>query len=206
MAHSFASVSQEAVHLVTERVARGDSVTFNSDEERQVLNLMKEVNIITSHVSGSAASRVTMRNEMRALMIDKGLPSFYITINPADVFNPLVKFLAGADIDIDNLLPEQVPDFWEQSILVAKNPAVAAKFFNIYMNAFISCLLRYDPKQQDLEGGILGVVKAYYGCVEAQGRGTLHCHMLVWIDGGLNPNEIKERVLRVRHGFTNPRG
>ncbi|KAF8064259.1 hypothetical protein FPV67DRAFT_1401280, partial [Lyophyllum atratum] len=63
------------------------------------------------------------------------------------------------------------------------------------MKAFISTVLKYDPKQKDLEGGILGLVKAYYGCVEAQGRGTLHCHMLIWVEGGLNPNEIKKRVL-----------
>ena len=61
-------------------------------------------------------------------MMDKGLPSFYITINPADVYNPLVKLLAGLDIDIDNLLSEDVPKYWEQSVLIAKNPAVAAKF------------------------------------------------------------------------------
>jgi hypothetical protein len=115
-----------------------------------------------------------MHNEIRALMIEKGLPSFYITncyikawqsflltINPADVYNPLVKFLAGADIDIDNLLPEQVPDYWEQSILVAKNPAVAAKFFDIYMRAFISTLLGHDPTTDNLEGGIFGIVNAY---------------------------------------------
>ncbi|KAJ7776559.1 hypothetical protein DFH07DRAFT_691564, partial [Mycena maculata] len=63
------------------------------------------------------------------------------------------------------------------------------------MKAFISALLGYDPDQKNLEGGILGVVKAYYGCVEAQGRGTLHCHMLIWVEGGLNPNEIKQRAL-----------
>ncbi|KAF8204728.1 hypothetical protein BJ912DRAFT_820469, partial [Pholiota molesta] len=68
------------------------------------------------------------------------------------------------------------------------------------MKAFISALLKYDPKQKDLEGGILGVVKAYYGCVEAQGRGTLHCHMMVWLEGGLNPDEIKAKI--IEHGDT----
>ncbi|KAJ6527536.1 hypothetical protein B0H19DRAFT_969685 [Mycena capillaripes] len=63
------------------------------------------------------------------------------------------------------------------------------------MKAFISEILGYDPKQEDLDGGILGVVKAYYGCVEAQGRGTLHYHMLIWLEGGLNPNQIKEKAL-----------
>jgi hypothetical protein len=195
VARSFTSVCPEAVHKVTERVARGDWLSSNSNEECQVLNLMKEVNVITSNVEGSAASRVAMRNELRALMIDKGLPSFYITINPADVYNPLVKFLAGSNMDIDNLLTDDIPNYWEQSVLIAKNPAVAAKFFDTYMKAFISTILAYDPMHQNLEGGILGVVKAYYGCVEAQGRGTLHCHMLIWVEGGLNPNEIKQRVL-----------
>jgi Helitron helicase-like domain at N-terminus len=198
VAQSFASVSAEAVHVVSERVAQGDSKTFHSKEEQQVLNLMKEVNVITSHVPGSAAARVVMRNEIRALMIlEKGLPSFYITINPADVYNPLVKFLAGAEIDIDKLLPEEIPNYWEQSLLIAKNPAVAARFFNIYMRAFITTILAYDKKK--VKNGIFGIVNAYYGCVEAQGRGTLHCHMLVWVEGGLNPNQIKERVLNDGH-------
>ncbi|KAJ6486573.1 hypothetical protein DFH09DRAFT_1339589 [Mycena vulgaris] len=38
---------------------------------------------------------------------------------------------------------------------------------------------------QRREGGIFGVVKAYYGRVEAQGRGSLHCHTMIWIDGAL---------------------
>ena len=195
VAANFASVSPQAVHIVSQRIANGDSITANTDDERKVLNLMRQVKLVSSHVPGSSGSRIAMRNEIRGLMMDKGLPSFYITINPADVFNPLVKFLAGAEIDVDCLLPEHVPDYWEQSILVARNPAVASKFFHLYMQAFIAALLNYDPTQKDLEGGILGVVKAYYGCVEAQGRGTLHCHMMVWLEGGLNPNEIKQRVV-----------
>ena len=123
-------------------------------------------------------------------MIDCGMPSFYITINPADLFNPLVTFLAGSDMNIDEL-----PTYWDQSLLVAQNPAVAAKIFNLYMKAFISAILGYDSNGVNVEGGILGFVKAYYGCVEAQGGGTLHCHMMVWVEGGLNPNEIKRRVL-----------
>ena len=155
---------------------------------------MKQVNAVTSNVPATS-SRVAMRNEIHALMMEKGLPSFFITINPADVYNPLVKFLGGADIDIDNLLPEHVPNYWEQSILIAKNPFIAAKFFNVYMKAFINSILGYNPKEKNLEGGILGVVNAYYGCVEAQGRGTLHCHMIVWLEGALNPNEIKQKIV-----------
>lgn len=102
-------------------------------------------------------------------MITHGFPSFFITINPADVYNPLVKFLAGNDINIDKVLPNDVPKYWDQSVLIAKNPVIVAQFFNIYVKAFIKTILGFDPEQRNLEGGVLGVVKAHYGCVEAQG-------------------------------------
>ena len=123
------------------------------------------------------------------MIINKGLPSFYLTINPADIFNPVVKFLAGSEIDVDHLLPDQVPSYLEQSILVVKNPFVASKFFNLYMKSFVKNLLGHDPCHPDNEG-ILGSVSGYYGCIKAQGRGTLHCHMLVWLKGALNCEQI----------------
>ena len=128
-------------------------------------------------------------------MIDQGLPSFYLTINPSDVHNPLVRFLAGCDISLDTVLPSEYDNF-TQSMLVMRDPYATAKFFNLYMQAFIRALLGYDPKHQCHEGGTLGKVKAYYSCVEAQGRGMLHCHMLIWVKGGLSPDEIKKCVLQ----------
>ncbi len=194
LANDFASISLETVSRVCDRISQGETANINSPEERRVLNLMREVQLITKCVPGSSAARVAMRNEIRGLMLTKGMPSFYLTINPADVYCPVVKFLAGEDIDVDRLLPNQVPDFWDQSILIAQNPVVAARFFNLYMKAFISSLLGYDVGTRRSTMGILGNIKAYYGCVEAQGRGTLHCHMIVWVEGGLDPNEIKERI------------
>jgi len=82
-------------------VAHGDAKSFRNEDEHKVLQLLKEVNVVVSNVAGSSASRIVMCNEIRAMIIDKGLPSFYITINPADVFNPVVKFLVGSEIDVD---------------------------------------------------------------------------------------------------------
>ncbi|KAJ3884809.1 hypothetical protein GG344DRAFT_8243, partial [Lentinula edodes] len=39
--------------------------------------------------------------------------------------------------------------------------------------------------------GVFGEVAVYYGVVEAQGRGSLHIHLLIWLEHGLSPNEIK---------------
>jgi hypothetical protein len=138
VAAQFVIVSPKAIHLVSERIANGDTKTANNAEERRVLKLMQEVNVINAHVEGSAQSKLVMRNQIRGLMIENGFPSFYLNINPADVYNPPVKFLAGDEIDLDKLTLNAVPDYFDQSCLVAKNPVVAAEFFNVYMKAFIS--------------------------------------------------------------------
>ena len=38
--------------------------------------------------------------------------------------------------------------------------------------------------------GLYGDTKAFYGIVEQQGQLTLHLHMLLWIKGCLNPQEM----------------
>ena len=194
-AKEFSMVSSEAVGEVLQRVEKGERVTASTEEERRVFRLMKEVNLVTAKIPGSSASRVSMRNEIRALTITHGMPTFYITVNPADTHNPIVKFLSGADIKIDEMLEDEIPKVWEQSMLISSNPSLGAKFFNLYLKAFLRTVLGYTGSDVNIEGGILGTVKAHYGCVEAQGRGSLHCHMLVWIEGALNPDEIRDKVM-----------
>ncbi|KAF8347116.1 hypothetical protein F5887DRAFT_1060863 [Amanita rubescens] len=69
------------------------------------------------------------------------------------------------------------------------------------MKAFFIAVLGHNfDDQNDITPGILGVTKGYYGVVEAQGRGSLHCHMLLWLEGGLNPSEISARLLKEPDG------
>ncbi|KAF4617233.1 hypothetical protein D9613_005788 [Agrocybe pediades] len=195
IAQTFDNITPEAILSVAERMEAGDFSMPKDPIERKVMALMKEVNLVNQHVSGSSAQKAKMRNEIRSLLVSHGLPSFYITINPADIYNPLVKFLAGSEINLDDLTTESIPQYVPQSILIARNPKIAAQFFNIYMKAFISAVLGVDNDKLANSGGILGRVKSYYGCVEAQGRGTLHCHMVIWLENSLNVNEIRDRVV-----------
>ncbi|KZV95352.1 hypothetical protein EXIGLDRAFT_610679 [Exidia glandulosa HHB12029] len=146
VADDIAATSWDAIQAICDRASKGEHIVPQNDDERRVLRLMRQVKVLTSKVPGSAASKASMRNEIRGLMMTKGMPSWYVTVNPADTFNPIVQFLAGSDIDVDNLLPDQVPQYMPQAMLVAKNPVVAARFFNIYMHAFIKTLLGYAPK------------------------------------------------------------
>ncbi|KAJ7705408.1 hypothetical protein B0H17DRAFT_1126243 [Mycena rosella] len=155
VAAQFRTVSPTVVHTVAVRVSKGDCVTANSPEERRVLTLMKEVNIISGHAPGSAQS------------------NFYLTINPADIYHLLVKFLASSEIDLDHLKPQDISDSYIQGSTIACNPSLTARFFNLYMKVFISTLLVYDPKQENTEGGLIMAVFA----------------------GALNPDEIKACAL-----------
>ncbi|KAI9067032.1 hypothetical protein FKP32DRAFT_1564580, partial [Trametes sanguinea] len=89
-AERFAAVSEEAIARVCARVAETGVVSEQDEEERKVVELMKEVQLVNRNVPGSSASRLAMRNEIRALMASHGMPNFYLTINPADIYNPVV--------------------------------------------------------------------------------------------------------------------
>ena len=193
VARRFNGVTTDEIEAVSERMSKNEFTTAYTEGERITLQLMKEVNNINTRVAGTSASHIAMRNEIRGLMIAHGMPSLFLTINPADVYNPLVQLLAGESIDIDALLPEEIPNYWDQSILIAHNPVLAAEFFNTIMTTFIKCLLAYVG-EGNWQIGTFSVTKAYYGCVEAQGRGTLHCHMLIWLEGGLGPNALRDRL------------
>ncbi|CAF5170636.1 unnamed protein product, partial [Rotaria magnacalcarata] len=45
-----------------------------------------------------------------------------------------------------------------------------------------------------VEKGVLGPIKVYFGTVENQGRGSLHLHVLMWLDHDLIPSQLKESV------------
>ena len=65
------------VNSVLDRVLRKDYSSTLTGGEKVVMDLMKEVNAITSKVSGSPAFRVNMRNEIRGLNHVFGLASFF---------------------------------------------------------------------------------------------------------------------------------
>lgn len=188
------AISPATIAAMVKRAEDGGYIQATTPEEKVVMSLMDKVKKINCTVDGTAASKVAMRNKIRAMMMQLGMPSFYITINPADVYSPILKFMSGEDIDVDNLLAHQVPKYFEQAKLVARNPVLASRFFHITMESFFDGVLNYSSDHDPNQMGLFGLTKGYFGCVEAQGRGTLHCHLFVWLEGGLNPQEIRERV------------
>jgi len=50
-------------------------------------------------IEGSNYYRKTLKKNIMALMIENGMPSLFITINPSDICNPIVSNFAGKEVD-----------------------------------------------------------------------------------------------------------
>ncbi|KAG1764967.1 hypothetical protein EV702DRAFT_981831 [Suillus placidus] len=107
------------------------------------------------------------------------------------------KVFAGQDIDLDASDATAGPESSQRSIIIANDPYAAAKFFHFIVRTILEELLgvRVDERRHiTRQDGIFGTVEAYVGTVEAQGRGTLYLHMIVWLRGGPTACEMKEKL------------
>ena len=134
---------------------------------------------------GSAYSRTALRTRIHALIYNQGLPSIFLTINPADIHSPIALYFAGVQINLDKIQSEQLMDAYKRAEIVASHPVATAKFFHVLITNILDTMIM---------GGVLGPVKAYFGTVESQGRGSLHLHLLIWLAHDMKPADLKEKI------------
>lgn len=151
------------------------------------------LSVIRAKVMGTDESRIRIRALIWGMCMMKGPPSIWMTINPADTQDPIAQVLSGQDIDLDHFVKL---DHRPSDVAIASDPYASASFFHLMVNAILECLLGikgYKRGQHvQREKGILGIVEAHIGTVEAQGRGTLHLHVLLWLWGGMPADRMKE--------------
>lgn len=66
------------------------------------------------------------------------------------------------------------------------------RFFNFRVQNFLTFVL---GAQDDSQKGFYGPTCGYYGTVEQQGCLMLHMHMLLWIAGNINPEEMRAKII-----------
>lgn len=146
--------------------------------------LRKQLSAIRTQVVGTDESRAAIRSKIWGMNLAYNPPSLWITINPADTQDPIAQVLAGIDINLDEFCNTAGPDNEQRAVNIASDPYASAKFFHFTIETILDCLFGIRKKREgpaDPDVGILGKVQGYIGTVEAQGRGTLHLHMLLWL-------------------------
>jgi hypothetical protein len=166
----------------------GDAVPYNHPTRP----LMDSLRLIGSQTNYSDTFKFKARNEIRSCIIHHGAPSLYITISPLDHKNILAFQICDrrASLNLDNLPPE-ISDPQFRLKQASENPVSLSQFFYILIRNILGKLFKGDNKDK---GGIFGPLAAYYGMVEAQNRGTLHIHLMLWIKGAPTPDVLFEKL------------
>jgi hypothetical protein len=86
------------------------------------------------------------------------------------------------------------PDIDRRAQNIAQDPYAAAKFFHFLIHTILETLfgMKVTNFQVFNKIGIFGRVSAYFGTVESQGRGTLHFHLLLWLENSPQAQDIKD--------------
>ena len=97
----------------------------------------------------------------------------------------MALYFAGIKLDLDDIRMEQLMDTYRRAEIIASHPVATAKYFHLLISNILTTMIR---------GGVLGPIKAYFGTVESQGRGSLHLHLLIWLDHDMKPADLKENI------------
>ena len=156
--------------------------------------LRKHIHGSSGRVMGSDQSRYQLRSQISSTSIMLNPPSLWITINPSDIHDPIAQVFAGEKINLDDLLALIGPDADKRAANIAADPYAAAKFFHFLIQTILETLFGVKVTNFQIKSrtGILGRVSAYFGTVESQGRGTLHLHLLVWLQDAPNADQMAE--------------
>ena len=163
-----------------------------------VQHLRQHLTAVRSKVMGTDESRHNICSQIWGLTVAFNPPSLWITINPSDTNDPIAQVMTGQSIDLDSFVKTAGPEGSDRAIAIASDPYAAAKFFHFIIRKILSCLFGIEPsaKQNQIcqKKGVLGTVAAYVGAVEAQGRGTLHLHLVLWLVGAPTADAMKEAL------------
>lgn len=156
--------------------------------------LRNQLAAVRTRVKGTDESRLHVRSKIWGTNLISNPPTLWITINPADTQDPIAQVFAGAEIDLDLFCSTDGPNSVERARNIAEDPFSSAKYFHFVVKCVFEILFGITKQMSgriERREGILGKVQNYVGTVEAQGRGTLHLHLLLWLTDAPNAKELK---------------
>lgn len=158
-----------------------------------IQTLKRHVTATSRRVVGSDAARIQLRSQITSTSMYFNQPTIWMTINPDDLHDPIAQIFAGEEIDMDNFVKTAGPDSLHRSKNIARDPFAAAEFFHFTVKLIIEKLFGVESTASRVhcDTGFLGKLRAYFGTVECQGRGTLHLHMLLWLHNTPPPRQLK---------------
>ncbi|XP_044714684.1 PIF1 protein [Hirsutella rhossiliensis] len=123
---------------------------------------------------------VTRKNFPESLILCRGVPAIWFTLNPNDITNPVKLRLAAyrtRDPEAAEAFLRSLDMAFKRARLAISDPLSSAEFFHREMTLFLENYVRVG------EESVFGRISHYYGAVETNERGALHVHGLLWLQG-----------------------
>ena len=155
---------------------------------------------------GSAQEKARIRQQMLAYVKHFGAGALFITISPSDLDTIDVVYRAVNVEDFDGLHAASratTPSSATRRAAVNSNAFACATFFDDSINLFVREVLGWNPSGPG-RPGIFGNVAAFIGCTECQGKGTLHLHLILWLEGLPRTTDEFESLITERHLSSQP--
>ncbi|KAE8220552.1 hypothetical protein CF319_g5935 [Tilletia indica] len=198
--HRFANILRTVdpalVRRVSEHVSRGGSLGTLAGDELLIFSVLKKCELVSANVPGSKAVMNRARADIKAYVGRYGIFQLFLTLNPGPTHSPVFQiFFGDRSITLDARAPK-LPSSKERSVRVADDPVAASDYFHFHISAIFQYLLGWNIREHrsSTEGGLFGRLAAYYLVKEHSMRGQLHCHCLIWLEGGLNPAVLRTRM------------
>ncbi|KAE8220701.1 hypothetical protein CF319_g5812 [Tilletia indica] len=198
--HRFTGVLQRVdpalVRRVSEHVSRGGSLGTLDGDELLIFSLLKKCELVSAHVPGSKAVMNRARADIKAYVGRYGIFQLFLTLNPGPTHSPVFQiFFGDRSVTLETQAP-QLPSSKERGARVADDPVAASDYFHFHISAIFQFLLGWDIRkgQSSTQGGLFGRLAAFYLVKEHSMRGQLHCHCLIWLEGGLNPASLRSQM------------
>jgi hypothetical protein len=197
-----------------DRLRAAVKVPNSPEANNLVKELMPLIHVSGKNVPFGASERAKTLSVLNAYTGFFGLPTWFITISPADIDSPLMIRLGHCHKNNNNVFGLNVQSLSEnglpileipipesstlRAIALAQNPGVAAEVFEKIIRAVVKCLFNIPvtddykathPSYEVDMGGVLGTMNALVMIFECQGRGSLHSHASGW--GSLVPRILE---------------
>lgn len=173
---------------------------------QSVKDALHAMNAASATVLGTDGHRRLCRHEGVAYMEAFGPPLIFLTPNVADTQHPLLLVVQGEAVDLGAVSADMesvLPKYRDMLRRLAQDPVGQTVQFELLMRLFFQHVLNVRPDTLDCRrnaprrgakewcsdgaaaastgAGMLGPILAFRGEIEAQGRGSLHPHILVWL-------------------------
>ena len=171
--------------------APNSPTTLDGTKYLTINDITHQLFLMGSAAPFSQFSKRKNKLELKSMIVQMGSPLFYLTLTPNDTRHFLSYLFCLKDPSTFNFESNDMTDEKFRGIQNSSSPVSLAEFFNTIVATIITCMFGDGNKNKD---GIFGKLRAYYGMVETQGRGTLHIHILLWIGGSSSPLVLYEKL------------